>query len=224
MLITADTIVTGAELLRPGWVEVDRGRGHRRSAPGAPPRPGRPATWARPPWCPDSSTCTSTAAEAGRSPRRREDSPRAAVELHRRHGTTTMVASLVVGASRPSCCSRCGVLADQVRGRPGRRHPPGGPLAVQPAVRRPRAVRAAATRIRRSSTGCWRRSRRRSGWSPSPRSGTARWPPSGGSSTPASRGRCRAHRRHLRAGARGDRRRGDRGHPPVQRDAAGAPP
>ena len=62
-----------------------------------------------------------------------------AVELHRRHGTTTLVASLVTAGPAE--------LLRQVTGigrrrscRPDRRDPPGRSLALHQAVRRPPAV------------------------------------------------------------------------------------
>ena len=42
MLITADTIATGREILRPGWIEIQRGRIAALGS-GDPPRPLTPA-------------------------------------------------------------------------------------------------------------------------------------------------------------------------------------
>ena len=100
MLITAETIVTGSELLRPGWIDIDRGV-IRAVGAGVPPRPadldfgaatvvpgfvdmhvhgGGGASFSTPD---GSASATATA-----------------VDFHRRHGTTTMVASLVT--ARPA--------------------------------------------------------------------------------------------------------------------------
>ena len=205
MLITADTVVTGRELLRPGWIDVADGRvravGVRAAAA------ARPTwTWARSRWCPGSWTCTCTAA-GGRVPggRRRSRPRRRAVDLHRRHGTTTMIASLVTAhpaelLRQVRRAGRAGAV------RPGRRHPPGRSLAGRGTLRRPRAVRAARPGSGRTRPGPRRRRAAPSGWSPWPR--TDRWP----RRDPADRGRRRgrrgrAHRGHLRPGAGRDRRR-----------------
>jgi N-acetylglucosamine-6-phosphate deacetylase len=112
VLITADTVVTGAELLRPGWIEISGGRVVAIS-PGVPTRPvthalgavtvvpgfvdmhvhgGGGAAW---------SEATLAATQA-------------AVELHRRHGTTSMIASLVT-AHRAELPRQVAVLAEHVQ-------------------------------------------------------------------------------------------------------------
>lgn len=95
MLITAEEILTGAELLRPGWIEVDDGAV---VALGAGPAPGGRS--------PDVALGAVTVVPgfvdmhvhgggSGAFPDATEADTRASVEEHRRHGTTTMIASLV---------------------------------------------------------------------------------------------------------------------------------
>ncbi|KWX20241.1 N-acetylglucosamine-6-phosphate deacetylase [Mycolicibacterium wolinskyi] len=96
MLLTADTVLTGTELLRPGWIDVAHGVVTATGA-GIPPRaadrhlgavtvvPGFVDTHVH-----GGGGGNFSAAST------RETS--AAVDLHRRHGTTTLVASLVTAA------------------------------------------------------------------------------------------------------------------------------
>ena len=225
MLITADTVVTGRELLRPGWIDVDRGR-VRAIGAGAPPRPADlelGAVTVVPGFVDMHVHGGGGGAFPTADPSEIDGATATAVELHRRHGTTTMIASLV--AAHPA------ELLAQVRGdgRTGA-DPVSSPASIwrDPGWRRnavaPMSCRRCGTRIRPSSTGSSRPAAARSGWSPWPRNGPAGW-----QRDPADRGcrrggRCRAHRGHLRPGAGGRRRGGDRRHPPVQCDAAGAPP
>ena len=95
MLITADTIATGTQLLRPGWIEIADGR-IRALGQGTPPA-DRPV---------DQHLGAVTVVPGfvdmhvhggggGAFPEATVAATKAAVELHRRHGTTTMIASLV---------------------------------------------------------------------------------------------------------------------------------
>ena len=91
MLLTAATVLTGTEVLRPGWLEVDGGV---ITAVGAG-EPARPA---------DHDLGATTVVPGfvdthvhggGGGSFSHPDQIAAAVDLHRRHGTTTLVASLV---------------------------------------------------------------------------------------------------------------------------------
>ena len=109
MLITAGTVLTGAELLRPGWVEVS---GETITAVGSG-TPGRPA---------DRDFGSGTVVPGfvdthvhGGGGASFSDDVETAVALHRRHGTTTLVASLVTEAP-DELLRQVGALAEQVRG------------------------------------------------------------------------------------------------------------
>lgn len=113
MLITAGTVLTGAELLRPGWIEIS-GTNITGIGTGA---PGRPA---------DRDFGSATVVPGfvdthvhgggGGSFSNSSTSGQAetVVELHRRHGTTTMVASLVTEGP-DDLLRQVGSLADHVR-------------------------------------------------------------------------------------------------------------
>jgi N-acetylglucosamine-6-phosphate deacetylase len=112
VLLTADTILTGRELLRPGWIEVSRGTVQALGT-GAVPRPADRDLGAVTvvPGFVDThlhgggGANFSTASTADTS---------TAVALHRRHGTTTLVASLVT-AGPDDLLRQVGELADDVR-------------------------------------------------------------------------------------------------------------
>ena len=116
MLITADTVVTGHELLRPGWVDVDRGR-VRAIGAGAPPRPADlelGAVTVVPGFVDMHVHGGGGAAFPTADPSQTADATAAAVELHRRHGTTTMVASLVT-AHPAELLTQVRAMAEQVQ-------------------------------------------------------------------------------------------------------------
>ncbi len=112
MLLTADTLLTGSELLQPGWIEVSRGVVDAVGA-GAPPRPadrGLGAVTVVPGFVDThvhggggANFSTASAAETA-----------TAVAYHRRYGTTTLVASLVT-ADPAELLRQVGELADDVR-------------------------------------------------------------------------------------------------------------
>jgi N-acetylglucosamine-6-phosphate deacetylase len=93
VLLTADTLLTGRELLRPGWIEITGGVVHAVGAGGAPQPPDRDlgAVTVVPGFVDThvhggGGANFNTASAADTS---------TAVALHRRYGTTTLVASLV---------------------------------------------------------------------------------------------------------------------------------
>ena len=111
MLLTSDTLLTGRELLRPGWIEVSNGI-VRAVGTGAPPRladrdlgavtvvPGFVDTHLH-----GGGGANFSSAERGETA--------TAVAFHRRHGTTTLVASLVT-ASPDELLREVTGLADDV--------------------------------------------------------------------------------------------------------------
>jgi N-acetylglucosamine-6-phosphate deacetylase len=111
VLLTADTLLTGRDLLRPGWIEVSDGLVSALGA-GAPPRhPDRDlgAVTVVPGFVDvhvhgGGGANFSTASHAETS---------TAVALHRRHGTTTLVASLVTAGPAELLC-QVTELADDV--------------------------------------------------------------------------------------------------------------
>ena len=112
MLLTADTLLTGSELLRPGWIEVSQGVVDAIGS-GAPPRPadrGLGAVTVVPGFVDThvhggggANFSTASAAETA-----------TAVAYHRRYGTTTIVASLVT-ADPAELLRQVGELADDAR-------------------------------------------------------------------------------------------------------------
>lgn len=110
MLLTAQRLLTGRELLRPGWIEVSDTTVRALGA-GPPPReadhdldtvvPGFVDTHVHGGGGSDFSTATRAATVA-------------AVDLHRRHGTTTLVASLV-SAGPADLLDQVELLASHVR-------------------------------------------------------------------------------------------------------------
>jgi N-acetylglucosamine-6-phosphate deacetylase len=110
VLLTADTLLTGRELLRPAWIEVSGATVHAVGA-GQPPRPadrnlhtvvpGFIDTHVHGGGGTDFSTATRAATET-------------TVDFHRRHGTTTLVASLV-SSGPDDLLHQVDVLAGHVR-------------------------------------------------------------------------------------------------------------
>jgi N-acetylglucosamine-6-phosphate deacetylase len=97
MFITADTVVTGRELLRPGWIDVDRGSVRALGA-GDPPSPADlelGAVTIVPGFVDMHVHGGGGAAFPTGDPSEIEAATATVVNFHRRHGTTTMVASLV---------------------------------------------------------------------------------------------------------------------------------
>ena len=113
MLITADTLLTGRELLRPGWIEISGANVYAVGA-GAPPEPADRdlgAVTVIPGFVDTHLHGGGGANFSAGIPAETET----AVEFHRRHGTTTLVASLVT-AERVELLRQVGELAHDVRG------------------------------------------------------------------------------------------------------------
>lgn len=112
MLITADRVLTGVEVLSPGWIEVNNeliaGVGA-----GAPHRPADAALGAVT-VIPGFVDMHTHGGGSGAFPEASEASSRAAVDLHRRHGTTTLIASLV-SAHPVELLRQASVLGEQVQ-------------------------------------------------------------------------------------------------------------
>ena len=115
MLITADTIVTGCELLRPGWIDV-QGALVRAVGAGVPPRPADVELGAATvvPGFVDIHVHGGGGGAFPSDPAEMEAAAATAVELHRRHGTTTMIASLVT-AHPADLLAQVSAMADLVR-------------------------------------------------------------------------------------------------------------
>ncbi|MGY4708174.1 N-acetylglucosamine-6-phosphate deacetylase [Mycolicibacterium sp. CBM1] len=110
MLLSAQTLLTGRELLRPGWIEVS-GSTVRRLGSGAPPRPADRDLVTVVPGFVDTHVHGGGGADFSTGTRA---ATAAAVDLHRRHGTTTLVASLV-SAGPADLLRQVTELAGQVR-------------------------------------------------------------------------------------------------------------
>src|ERR1700758_985735 len=115
MLMTADTLLTGRELLRPGWIEVSRGTVDALGS-GEPPRPADRnlgAVTVVPGFVDTHVHGGGGASFSAASPA----DTATAVGMHLRHGTTTLVASLVT-AGPADVIRQVGQLADDVRAGP----------------------------------------------------------------------------------------------------------
>lgn len=113
-ILTATTIVTGHSVLRPGWIEVGQGR-VLALGEGEPPRPLGEGDLALGdvtvvPGFVDMHT---HGAGGGAFPDATAESSRAAVDLHRAHGTTALIASLV-SAHPGELLRQVSALAEQV--------------------------------------------------------------------------------------------------------------
>lgn len=112
MLLTADTLITGAELLRPGWIDLSGGKVTAVGA-GLPPRTADRELGAVT-VMPGFVDTHSHGGGGGSFSAASTADTSAAVALHRRHGTTTMIASLVT-ASPGELLHEVGALAADVR-------------------------------------------------------------------------------------------------------------
>jgi N-acetylglucosamine-6-phosphate deacetylase len=113
VLLTADTLLTGRELLRPGWIDTS-GDTVRAMGAGAPPVPADRQLGAVTVVPGFVDTHVHGGGGASFSTARPADTA-AAVEFHRRHGTTTLIASLVTAAPA-ELLRQVEALADEVRG------------------------------------------------------------------------------------------------------------
>ncbi|BBY64111.1 N-acetylglucosamine-6-phosphate deacetylase [Mycolicibacterium helvum] len=111
MLLTAQTLLTGRELLRPGWIEVS-GTAVQAVGAGAPPGPADRDLDTVVPGFVDTHVHGGGGSDF--SAATRFDTV-AAVDLHRRRGTTTLIASLV-SAGPTDLLHQVEVLAGQVHG------------------------------------------------------------------------------------------------------------
>ncbi|GAB95535.1 N-acetylglucosamine-6-phosphate deacetylase [Kineosphaera limosa] len=111
-LLTADRVVTGEQILAPGWLEVRDGRVVAVGA-GDPPRPADRALGAVT-VVPGFVDMHVHGGGGGAFPAADAAATAAAVDFHRRHGTTAMLASLV-SASPPDLLAQVEAVAEQVR-------------------------------------------------------------------------------------------------------------
>ncbi len=111
MLLTVDTLLTGRELLRPGWIEISQGV-VAAIGTGAPPRPADHDLGAVTVVPGFVDTHLHGGGGANFSDASVADTS-TAVDLHRRHGTTTLVASLVT-AGPDELLRQVAALADAV--------------------------------------------------------------------------------------------------------------
>ena len=120
MLLTADQVVTGTEVYSPGWVEVAQGTVTAMGA-GAGPRAVDTAqgdvALGGVTVVPGFVDMHTHGGGSGAFPDATEEGSRAAVALQRRHGTTTLVASLV-SAHPDELLREAAVLGEQVLGKP----------------------------------------------------------------------------------------------------------
>jgi N-acetylglucosamine-6-phosphate deacetylase len=112
VLLTADTLLTGRELLRPGWIEVSQGM-VQAVGTGAGPRPADRDLGAVTVVPGFVDTHVHGGGGANFSTTSHSDTS-TAVAFHRRHGTTTLVASLVT-AGPAELLRQVAELADDVR-------------------------------------------------------------------------------------------------------------
>ncbi|MHA3022932.1 N-acetylglucosamine-6-phosphate deacetylase [Mycobacterium sp. BMJ-28] len=110
MLIAADTLLTGAQLLRPGWIDVT-GDTVRAVGAGAPPAPADHTAAVVVPGFVDTHVHGGAGADFSAGTLAATS---AAVGLHRRHGTTTLIASLVT-AGPEDLLRQVGALAEHTR-------------------------------------------------------------------------------------------------------------
>lgn len=112
MMLTADTIVTDSELLRPGWLETS---GPLVTGVGAGPAPHAADTaLGAVTVIPGFVDMHVHGGGSGAFPEATAEATRASVELHRSHGTTAMIASLV-SAHPAELLRQVNVLAEQVQ-------------------------------------------------------------------------------------------------------------
>ena len=110
MLLTAQTLLTGRELLRPGWIEVS-GTTVRTLGSGAPPRAADRALDTVVPGFVDTHLHGGGGWDFSAAT---PEATAAAADLHRRHGTTTLMASLV-SASPADLLREVAALSGHVR-------------------------------------------------------------------------------------------------------------